>query len=397
MEMQMEDSERKRLTVENVDLKKTMSQGESERKELKEYAQVCAVLCGAEAAVITWNENQIWNFEEWGIANIQMGSILRLVRGKEADPLNEYIGKQTDMTIIKEVTLGNALKHEEIKLYILNNVVKNLNKRQEETIEILMKKIKQKISVQGQTDENRIQMRSPSAASFIPGVSHELRNFIFGFSAYLDAVNAHIPADAEGSIEPNKIAKRSLDRLRTFVEELMEYGNPVVESRKWHNISPIVREAVAHHHLIIERNKKKITINTIGNLPKVLVDEQSLRKAFIYLIGMFVQQEKVNDIAIEISTQEGNSNPGIYGYIEAKEFKTYGLDVLRLFEPFYIKVAGLGRLALPIARRILEYHGGTIKAHSENSNGLRIAFQLPIGLTREIQGFYNENDLKKKK
>jgi signal transduction histidine kinase len=52
-------------------------------------------------------------------------------------------------------------------------------------------------------------------------------------------------------------------------------------------------------------------------------------------------------------------------------------DLARFFEPFRFRGAGLGRLALPVARRILEAHGGTLRAAPAEGGGVRIAFTLP--------------------
>ena len=52
------------------------------------------------------------------------------------------------------------------------------------------------------------------------------------------------------------------------------------------------------------------------------------------------------------------------------------LDPERLFEPFYFRPAGLGRLALPVARRILEAHGGELLAGPRGQGGVEIQFTL---------------------
>jgi two-component system sensor histidine kinase DctS len=53
------------------------------------------------------------------------------------------------------------------------------------------------------------------------------------------------------------------------------------------------------------------------------------------------------------------------------------MDLSRLFEPFYYRASGFGRLALPVARRVLEQHGGSLTADHGPGGGVRLAFTLP--------------------
>jgi signal transduction histidine kinase len=53
------------------------------------------------------------------------------------------------------------------------------------------------------------------------------------------------------------------------------------------------------------------------------------------------------------------------------------VDLSRLFEPFYYRASGFGRLALPVARRVLEHHGGSLTAVPGPGGGVRLAFTLP--------------------
>jgi signal transduction histidine kinase len=49
----------------------------------------------------------------------------------------------------------------------------------------------------------------------------------------------------------------------------------------------------------------------------------------------------------------------------------------RIFEVFYSSRGGGTGLGLPIARQIIEKHGGTIELHSEEGRGTRFTIHLP--------------------
>jgi nitrogen fixation/metabolism regulation signal transduction histidine kinase len=50
----------------------------------------------------------------------------------------------------------------------------------------------------------------------------------------------------------------------------------------------------------------------------------------------------------------------------------------RIFEPYFSTDASGTGLGLPIARRILEEHGGTLTAHHAEGGGLRVVARLPL-------------------
>ena len=54
-------------------------------------------------------------------------------------------------------------------------------------------------------------------------------------------------------------------------------------------------------------------------------------------------------------------------------------DLDRIFEPaFTTKSAGTG-LGLPIVKRVVDDHGGTIALDSESGRGVRVVIRLPRG------------------
>jgi nitrogen fixation/metabolism regulation signal transduction histidine kinase len=73
--------------------------------------------------------------------------------------------------------------------------------------------------------------------------------------------------------------------------------------------------------------------------------------------------------------QEGR--PVISGWVDSPGLELRGVDLSRLFEPFYYRASGFGRLALPVARRVLEHHGGSLTAVPGPGGGVRLAFTLP--------------------
>ncbi len=224
-------------------------------------------------------------------------------------------------------------------------------------------------------EERRSLGRGPSGASFVPGLVHELRNFIFGISASLDAFEARFQGQAE-TVKFQANIRKSLDRLGVFVDELLEYGDP--GRRPWAELSleAVLREACEHHRAKAGDAGNHPVLRTEGALPALRGDAEGLRLAFIHLMDLALQFQGSGPVEILVGVVGEPGQARIQGRLEAP-LELGDLDPTRLFEPFYYRPAGLGRLALPVARRILEAHGGELLAGLSPRGGVAIRFSLP--------------------
>ena len=220
--------------------------------------------------------------------------------------------------------------------------------------------------------ERRSAARACAEASFVPGLVHELRNFSFGISASLDAFQAR--TEGQEASRYGTVIRASLDRLNAFVEELREYGDPRTGPWGEGELAPLLREAVLRVQPEAERCRVAVRLEVDGPLPPIRTDGESLRSAFTRLLELAVQQEAPGGVLV---LQVGAPGGAISGRLDSPGLKVRGLDLARLFEPFYCRGSGLGRLALPVARRILEAHGGSLSAGPGPEGGMRIGFMLP--------------------
>lgn len=224
-------------------------------------------------------------------------------------------------------------------------------------------------------EERRSLGRGPSGASFVPGLVHELRNFIFGISASLDAFEARFRGQEEVA-RYQTVIRKSLERLGVFIDELREYGDP--GRRPWAEVSleSILREAREHHMAKGGGREGGLLLRIEGALPRLRGDEAGLRLAFIHLMDLALQaQGSSTPVEIMVWAGDEGGRSGIHGRLEVP-LDLGDLDPERLFEPFYFRPASLGRLALPVARRILEAHGGELLAGPRAQGGVEIQFTL---------------------
>jgi signal transduction histidine kinase len=210
---------------------------------------------------------------------------------------------------------------------------------------------------------------------------HELRNFIFGLSGSLDAFHARF-SGLDGAERYVSVMRASLARLNAFLDELADYGDPRTGAWAPLDLERTLREvAVRQGSRLADPGRLRLELH--GPLPPVLGDPASLAGAFAHLIGLALGDPAATapvtvQAAIAADPQAPESGPGlIEGSVRGLGPDLAGLDPARLFEPFYFRAAGFGRLALPVARRVLERHGGSLAAAPDPGGGIRMDFRLP--------------------
>jgi len=225
-------------------------------------------------------------------------------------------------------------------------------------------------------DELRSRPRGPAGSSFVPGLVHELRNFIFGIAGSLDAMQARF-GDRHEVARYQAVMRDSLDRLNAFVDELGDYGDPRGRSWAEGSLEILLREALEQLRPGAAEAGVELRLELEGPLPPVRADEKSLCMAFTRLIGLTLgPQARGGRVTVSASAAAPDGPPGIRGWVESSRWEP-GVDLARLFEPFYYRTSGFGRLALPVARRVLERHGGTLTASPGPGGGVRMDFTLP--------------------
>ena len=115
-----------------------------------------------------------------------------------------------------------------------------------------------------------------------------------------------------------------------------------------------------------------------SELPPLLGDGEKLRQAFMNIILNAIQASPPGG-RVTISTGEDREG----GRIEIR-FADNGPGISEkasreIFEPFFTtKGSGTG-LGLPITKKIVEGHGGTIEVQSEPGHGATFRVMLPVG------------------
>jgi len=208
-------------------------------------------------------------------------------------------------------------------------------------------------------------------------VGHDLRNPLTGISGAVYYLKMKLTS---------KMDTRSREMLN-LIEENVEYSNKMVNdlldfSREIHlhqnrvSIKPMIEETLAK----IKIPRKVEILDLTGNLPKVFVDVDRIKRVFENLVKNAIEAMPKGG-KLEVKSERVNGNLQII-------FQDSGIGISpenlqKLFTPmFTTKAKGVG-LGLAICKRIIDAHGGTINIESKEGTGTCVTVTIPVGKEKE--------------
>jgi len=167
-----------------------------------------------------------------------------------------------------------------------------------------------------------------------------------------------------------------VDRLESWVRELLSYSQPLAGKLESIQVGPLVRASLQSFERELERRGIRASVRAGETLPPVAADPLILGQVFNSLIANALEAvERDGDIEVTVQ-RDGerrlrvsiqDSGPGMSRAQLASAFK-----------PFYTtKPRGIG-VGLPLAKRVIERFGGSIVLASEPGKSTTVDVMLPV-------------------
>ena len=202
-------------------------------------------------------------------------------------------------------------------------------------------------------------------------VAHEVKNPIAGIRGALQVIMSRMPAEQRDRGVIGDIIAR-LDALNGIVQDLLLYARPRALKRE-----PVdVRSLIESTADLLRRDPalSALTITVTGRPQPVQADPEQLRIVFQNLL-MNAAQAMGGSGVVEVVLRHDHQGcrvairdhgPGMAPEVRAKAFEAF----------FTTKHRGTG-LGLPIARRVVEAHGGAIDIAPAEGGGTTVSIQMP--------------------
>ncbi len=227
-----------------------------------------------------------------------------------------------------------------------------------------------------ETQTKELERSNQELAQFAHVASHDLQEPLRAVGTYCDLLTRRCQQDLseKGQGYLDRI-NQSVDRMRSMLEDLLKYS--LVGARL--NVSDIdlnqlVMEVVDN----LGERRQDVASLDVKDLPRVRGDYSQLFRVFQNLLTNALKYKSERPLEVTISAEE----TGTEWHLKVKDnglgFKQEFADkMFVIFQRLHTadKFAGSG-IGLPICRRIVEAHGGSIWAEGALGQGATIHFTL---------------------
>jgi two-component system, OmpR family, phosphate regulon sensor histidine kinase PhoR len=233
-------------------------------------------------------------------------------------------------------------------------------------------------------DVSELRLLRTVRRDFVANVSHELRTPLASIRLLVDTLEsgALTDADVAGGFV-HRIGVET-DHLIQMVTELLELSRiesgQLPRKREPVAIPDVIGQVVDRLAVVAEDKGITVTADVPPNLPLALANADQVGQVLMNLLFNAVKfTPSGGTIRVRARAEDGSLSVAV-------EDTGVGIpydDLVRVFERFYksdksrARATGGTGLGLPIARHIVEAHGGTIWADSEEGKGSTFTFTLP--------------------
>ncbi|HZM58568.1 MAG TPA: HAMP domain-containing sensor histidine kinase [Vicinamibacterales bacterium] len=225
-------------------------------------------------------------------------------------------------------------------------------------------------------------------SDFVAAVTHELKTPVASIRLVGDTLSNGRYTSPKTVQEYAGLLSVEASRLGASIDNLLTYAryssSPAVSATELADVEPadLVEDALQGLRPVLANLEFELIIDVPPTLPQVCVDRPAMIQAL----------DNIVDNAIKYSTTEkhltvkGTANvKSVTLSVRDRGTGIARKDLSRVFERFYrgrnVTVSGSG-LGLPIAKRIVESHGGRIEVRSTVGTGTEVDVTLPISRVR---------------
>jgi signal transduction histidine kinase len=222
--------------------------------------------------------------------------------------------------------------------------------------------------------------------NMVADIAHELRTPLANVRGYLEALS-------DGVIKPDAETIRSLSEeaalLSQLVDDLQELSlaeaGALKLNRRREDIARLVGQAAKAARDQAEAKGLTLSVALPAKLPAVNIDANRIRQVLSNLLdNAIAHTAKGGLVEITAKRRRGWLELSVSDNGEGIPAK----DLPNIFERLYrvdksrARATGGSGLGLTIAKRLVEAHGGEIKAQSQPGKGSRFSFTVPTASTR---------------
>jgi len=231
------------------------------------------------------------------------------------------------------------------------------------------------------------ELANRSKSEFLANMSHELRTPLNAIIGYSDA----FLQEMFGPLKPVKYQEYAGDihssglHLLSLIDDVLdisriEAGHIELNERE-NKIEDLASATIKLSAGRARQGGVRLNLDVQESLPPIMGDPLRLKQVMINLLSNAIKFSKSGDDVTLRAFLSSESEMVIE--VEDQGIGIAPENLQRIFEPFEQAETGLARnyqgtgLGLPLSRRLVELHGGTLSLTSEPNIGTKVAVRLP--------------------
>jgi signal transduction histidine kinase len=215
--------------------------------------------------------------------------------------------------------------------------------------------------------------RLAALGEMVAGVSHEIKNPLGIIQSTSELLNSMPNADETQKRLSGVITEESI-RLNRIVTEFLDFARPHELNIHEFDIKEIINKNIDFLRPEIDKKRINVESNLDSRSYMIEADQDLLHRVLMNLILNSIQSmPESGTIQVNVGEEKGAYS------IRIKDNGSGISDenISKIFNPFFTtKERGSG-LGLPIVRKIIEGHGGTVDIESAKGVGTSVTLHLP--------------------
>ncbi len=323
----------------------------------------------------------VYAFVLMGLVSVVLSAVLRKFVLKPVTTLSDAMGAVAEGDLGLTVT---ATSEDEIGLLVrdfnaMTQELKIARVRMEDWTASLEREIAKKTAELKRSQDKLIQAEKLSALGRLTAdVAHEIRNPLTAIGGF--ARRLYKSASGEKEKERAEVIVSEVDRLEKILRDVLTFSRDARSYLEKHPIGELVFDVVKMHENVCSEQCVNVEVMIERGLPPVLMDRDQVRQALTNLIANALDAMPGGG-TLKITTGSEVLHDVRYVYLKVSDTgQGIADDKLPLiFEPFFTtKQIGRGTgLGLSITNKIMEEHGGFIRAESREGAGSAFSLYFP--------------------
>ena len=205
-------------------------------------------------------------------------------------------------------------------------------------------------------------------------IAHEIKNPLASIQTGIQLLESQIHGDKEKKSFYERL-RGEIQRVDSILKGLLTYAREEHFNFKTMEIVPLIYRFSELVKPTLKKHNLKLQMNLANGLPSIKIDEQKIEQV---LWNVFLNAIQASEPDKNISLNLYQKNQSIILQIIDEGGGIAESQLKKIFQPFFsTRTQGSG-LGLPISKKIIKKHGGSISVKSEAGKGTTFTIELPV-------------------